>query len=402
MRRSAGVGAGPKRRKQSGISLRETTIMRIIRRERTPEVVRDASSSSPSSPMGQGADCWQPVKVQRMRIALVAGSVPPAVCGVGDYTFKIAEALRQAKVDVEIITQDRWDARSSRLLLNRIKSSNQDIIHIQYPTVNYGSGLAPHLLSLLCRKPVVVTLHEFKYSHILRRMACGIFALSAKHIIFPNKEDQDAFKSRYSLIARSSSIIPLGSNIPWIAGPVTTGNRICYFGIIRPDKGIEDFIDLARLISKNSCPYVLEIVGSPAAQNVAYYESLRQKTVALPIEWSSNLGPDDVARRLREATCAYLPFPGGASERRGSLLAVMGNGVPVITTDGPGRPPEMSKAVRFAANPAEALAAIVDLTQDLAQAETLVAEARKYLVDFSWPKIADDHVAIYKQLLRVG
>jgi len=337
-----------------------------------------------------------------MRIALVAGSVPPAVCGVGDYTFKIAEALRQAKVDVEIITQDRWDARSSRLLLNRIKSSNQDIIHIQYPTVNYGSGLAPHLLSLLCRKPVVVTLHEFKYSHILRRMACGIFALSAKHIIFPNKEDQDAFKSRYSLIARSSSIIPLGSNIPWIAGPVTTGNRICYFGIIRPDKGIEDFIDLARLISKNSCPYVLEIVGSPAAQNVAYYESLRQKTVALPIEWSSNLGPDDVARRLREATCAYLPFPGGASERRGSLLAVMGNGVPVITTDGPGRPPEMSKAVRFAANPAEALAAIVDLTQDLAQAETLVAEARKYLVDFSWPKIADDHVAIYKQLLRVG
>jgi glycosyltransferase involved in cell wall biosynthesis len=337
-----------------------------------------------------------------MKVALVTGSVPPAVCGVGDYTFYLAKALRQAQVEAEIVTQDHWGALDSRPLLARVANSKADIVHIQYPTVGYRFGFAPHVLSLFCDLPVVVTLHEFKYAHILRRASCSIFSLCSKHTIFPNLEDRQSFCKMYFVPTKKTSVIQLGSSIPWIHGAVKIGIRICYFGIIRPAKGIEDFIEIGKLVKKKDLPFILEIIGSPAASNMAYYQSLREATASLPIEWSINLAPDEVALRLREATCAYLPFPGGVSMRRSSLVAVMGNGVPVITTDGPDRPPEMAKAMRFASTPEEALSVIVGLMNDHAQAERIVAEARKYLVDFSWPKMAEDHKRLYDRVLERG
>ena len=287
----------------------------------------------------------------------------------------------------------------SLYLVKRIRESRANIVHIQYPTIGYRFGLAPHLLSLITGKPVVVTLHEFKYTHILRRASCLLFSLRSKHIIFTNREDQERFVRVFSLMVPNNGMIELGSNIPWLPGTTKRGNRICYFGIIRPSKGIEDFIELGRLINEGGYPYILEIIGSPAAFNMAYYQSLKDVTSSLRIEWSVNLGPEQVAARLHEATCAYLPFPGGVSMRRGSLISVMGNGVPVVTTDGPDRPPQMAKAMRFAADPREAVSVISELMRDSVQAEHIAAEARRYLAGFSWPKIAEDHEMVYNKLL---
>lgn len=334
-----------------------------------------------------------------MKVALVSGSVPPAVCGVGDYAHNLALALRDADVDAEIVTQDRWGILNSRELMQRVRNTRADLVHIQYPTVGYRFGLAPHMLALFCRRPVVITLHEFKYAHVLRRLSCFIYSFSARYAIFPNGEDLEQFEKTFFLKHPPSRVIELGTSIPWLPGGIAAGHRICYFGIIRPAKGIEEFIELGQLIKDGSCPYRLEIIGSPAASNVPYYEALREKTASLPIDWSINLEPDAVAARLRQASCAYLPFPGGVSMRRSSLFAVMGNGVPVVTTDGPDRPPQMAKAMRFAAGPREALAVIRELMEDPVQSEAIVAEARKYLIDFSWPKIAEDHRAVYNEVL---
>lgn len=337
-----------------------------------------------------------------MKVALVTGSVPPATCGVGDYTFRLAEALRELEIEYDLVTQDRWGIRDYIDLANKIAKSQPDIVHIQYPTVGYRTGMAPHMLAMLCRKPVVTTLHEFKHSHWLRKISCVLFSIGSEITIFTNTEDKENFKSLFLNIAKSSTIIRIGSNIPWLDERKNDRNKICYFGIIRPDKGLEEFIELGRLINKDKLRYTLDIIGTPAVSNIKYYNELREKTASLPVEWSVNLSPEQVALRLQEAACAYLPFPGGASIRRGSLMAVMGNGVPVVTTDGPDRPPEMANAMRFASNPEEALSVIVGLMNDPQQAETIVAEARKCLVDFAWPKIAEDHKTVYDRVLELS
>lgn len=337
-----------------------------------------------------------------MKVALVTGSVPPATCGVGDYTIRLAEALREIQIEYEVVTQDNWGIKEYFNLSKEINKSQSDIVHIQYPTVGYRTGMAPHILAILCRKPVVTTLHEFKHSNWLRKISCILFSIGSKIIIFTNAEDQENFKRIFSGAAAKSTIIRIGSNIPWLDKRRNDKNKICYFGIIRPDKGLEEFIELSRIIHKRKMQYSLNVIGTPAVSNIRYYNELREKTACLPIEWSVNFTPEQVALRLQEAACAYLPFPGGASIRRGSLMAVMGNGVPVVTTDGPDRPPEMAKAMRFASNPEEALSVIVSLMNDPAQAEAIVAEARKCLVNFAWPKIAEDHKAVYDRVLGLG
>ena len=74
------------------------------------------------------------------------------------------------------------------------------------------------------------------------------------------------------------------------------------------------------------------------------------------MEWLLDRGDDETAGLLAGASAAYLPYPDGASERRGSLIAALGNGAPVVTTDGPDRPADMDGVVMLAPDPAAACA----------------------------------------------
>jgi glycosyltransferase involved in cell wall biosynthesis len=94
-----------------------------------------------------------------------------------------------------------------------------------------------------------------------------------------------------------------------------------------------------------------------------------------------------------------MPFPDGASEKRGSLLAALSNGLPVITTKGRSTPTELEDVVRFCSSPAEAVEAAQALLEAPALREELGARGRHYAEKFSWESIAQSHIAIYQQLV---
>jgi len=174
--------------------------------------------------------------------------------------------------------------------------------------------------------------------------------------------------------------------------------EVIHFGLIRPNKGIEDVLEFARQVSAEGLPVSVKIMGSSPAKQAAYLASVQDVSARLPVTWELNLNAETVAERLARATMAYMPFPDGASERHASILAALANGLPVLTTKGRFTPEGMEHAARFCETPSEAVATTRELLEKPALREALGARAYQYAARFSWESIAESHIKIYEQV----
>lgn len=335
-----------------------------------------------------------------MRVVMVSGT-PSISCGVADYTGRLIEALNLSGVEVHLLTHQRWGMLEVTRLLDYVRTVMPDVIHVQYPAAAYGAGLAPQTLTLLSRLqwPTVVTVHEFSRVHFLRRVAELPFAL-ANHLFFTNPYEQTAFIQQVPWIKKKSSVVELGSSIPfWGRSPVASSLEGVYFGLIRENKGLEAFLELAQLCEEKASPYQFRIVGSIQTGAENYYQRMRQQSARLSnVVWELGLSAHDVAQRLSNGGFAYLPYPDGASERRTSLLAALGNGLPVITTKGPHTPESLDSVVAFASSAQDALKTLERWNQTPQEMEKLQLKAREYIRRFDWSYIARVHLEIYKKL----
>jgi glycosyltransferase involved in cell wall biosynthesis len=112
-----------------------------------------------------------------------------------------------------------------------------------------------------------------------------------------------------------------------------------------------------------------------------------------------NLPSERIAELMAGSLAAYLPYPDGASYRRGSLLAALTNGLPVITTVTTSTPPGMTDVVLPATGPAEALMHLERLYSSPGEVSALSRGARQFANRFSWTEIAREHEQVYNQTL---
>lgn len=335
-----------------------------------------------------------------VRVAMVTGSYPPDACGVGDYTAHLVEALREDNCEVDVFTACDFKALNAARLAREISARGPDVVHIQYPTAGYGARLGPQILSLLAPR-CVVTLHEVSQVNPLRRLSLYPFSLRACRIIFTTEYEKD-YAARFApWISGRSSVIPIGSAIP--SGTSHTGkdlDDIVHFGLIRPRKGIEEVLELARLIRAASLPWRVRVVGMVEPRFLPYLQGLQNASKDLPVTWDLGLPEDQVALLLARAKVAYMPFPDGASERRSSLLALLANSVVTVTTMGSFTPREMAGAVEYAATPEDALLQVVDILSNTAKRSRLIEAMQQYVRRREWPQIAARHEALYRDVLQ--
>ncbi len=328
---------------------------------------------------------------------MVTGSYPPDVCGVGDSTFRLVSALQKMHVNVEVISNVNWATSNFLNVKRHISEINPDIIHIQYPTVGYGYHITPQILSLFF--PTITTLHEVSQSNILRQWALYPFSIASRHLVFTSEYERKYACIWAPWVESRSKVIPIGSNI--LTGIQVTKPRleeVIYFGLIRSNKGLEDFIEVASLAKARKLNIGFRVIGMIDAKSHEYYTKLSNQTLNLPITWSIGLSHSEVADYLSKSSLAYLPFPDGVSERRGSLLAALSNSVAVVTTKGTHTPSVMQNAVAFADNPNHALGIITKLIADSNQLAFLQKAGYEYAQQFSWDIIAKKHIALYNSI----
>jgi len=334
-----------------------------------------------------------------MKVLLISGSYPPEPCGVGEYTYQLAKALRVKGLDVELLKHARWRLRDSRSVLRVVDEAGADIIHIQYPSVGYGRVLGPQLLNL--QRPCVVTIHEVSQAHLLRKLSLCAFLAAAKTLIFTTSFEKAAATRLTPWISGKSTVIPIGSNVLTHSSKAgTVHNTIGYFGLIRPNKGLEQVIELATLAVSKNAPFKIIVIGATSRGLHEYYSMLRQKSIGLPVDWRVGLQGYDLDAALAEPQIAYLPFPDGASERRSSLLTFLSRGTPVLTTMGHHLSEELKAAVQFAANPETALTQAEKLANDDEAWNDLRERGIAYAKKFSWERIAQLHIQLYQSLYK--
>lgn len=332
-------------------------------------------------------------------VLMVSGSWPPQACGVGDYTERLCCELERNDIAVVRFANDGLSQPYSFEAVRQVNEADCDFVHIQYPTAGYGRSFTPSALPSRIRgKPVIVTLHEYASFRWYRRPWFSPFARRCATRIFTTDEERDLFADRFPTRNGIDLTIEIASNIPVAASATRRLGRVSYFGLIAPNKGIEAFLELCEISGTAPNDLTFELIGAVPDQHRRYAEAILQRASACKALLSIDLSNEAVAKRLAASTFAYLPFPDGASAKRGTLAAAIVNGLIVITRHMPITPEWVRSATLEAETPAEALQVLTRLQQDGPQREAAAKRSASAASRFRWDAIAQRHADLYRDL----
>ena len=248
-------------------------------------------------------------------------------------------------------------------------------------------------------RPGIVTLHEMLHTHVLRQLAATAFIASARHIVLTTPSEPEILLRFAPWLHRRLTVIPVGSSIPAVPSGEPRTEEIVHFGLIRPEKGLEQVIELAEVIQRHRSSLRVRIVGDVAEKWSGYFRALKASSTALPITWEIGLSPAGVAEI--HTFPSWVPaLSGRRSERRTSLLALLDAGVATITTRGADTPGSLAGAVRFAGDPAEAFQIALALSADRLGTDEMRLRGRHYVDQFSWSRFVSLHRDLYEDVLR--
>jgi glycosyltransferase involved in cell wall biosynthesis len=163
--------------------------------------------------------------------------------------------------------------------------------------------------------------------------------LFANKLIFTNEFERTSAIKKLSCVKSKSTVIRIFSNIPQSANIVKLSERtydIGCFGYIRPLKGIENFIETVASLKKiYKEPIKAYILGETWPELQEYTTKIRKMADEAGIVMMEGRSDSEVADILADTKIAYLPYPDGLSERRGSFLAFVRNLALIVSTEGP-------------------------------------------------------------------
>lgn len=347
------------------------------------------------------------------------------MCGVGDYTASLANALgRRGDVSVAVLTDiaaapvptdfnfevfpvvDGWKIIDLISIARVLRHWRPDLVHIQYPTQGYGPKRLPWLLPTLLRMvnvPVVQTWHEYHMERVRRNffnavMSGGLIAVRPKY-----KETMPPW-FRWLTQRKRFTFIPSGSAIPQI--PLSDAERadihlrfaplsarlIVYFGFVYPPKGIELLFEIADP-SEHHIVLMCELKAEEA-----YHKTLLDRVNREP--WAGRvtvtgfLPSNEVARILGSADAVVLPFREGGGIWNSSIHATVAQGSFLLTTSKDRHGYDPSKNTYYAA---------CNDVEDMKYAlKTHLGRKRLDIAEHptsEWDSIADAHRSFYLQLL---
>ncbi|MFQ5944682.1 MAG: glycosyltransferase family 4 protein [Anaerolineae bacterium] len=382
------------------------------------------------------------------KVLLVSAEFPPRGGGVGAYTRRLAEALLDLGTPVEVATSSSegedqefsfpvwrkmadWSFASWGQLRWLLAETRPSILHIQYQAGAYRHHPAINLSPYWVRfsrsgMRVAVTFHDLRGPYLfpkagpLRAWSLRLMARSADVAIVADRADQ-ARLARWGVAAER---IPIGSNIDpkppqgydradWRSERgVKHGDVVlAYFGFLHESKGADVLVEaLSQLVAKQH-PVSLLMVGRMAGESnpttIAYAAGVRERLARDGLDdrvhWTGYLVPAEVSGWLMAADLCVLPYADGASLRRGSLMAALAHGLPVVTTFPSGPVPELVDGVNaalVAPGDAAALAARIEaLAASPGERERLGRGARKLSRTFSWDRVAAATMDQYRRLL---
>lgn len=393
-----------------------------------------------------------------MRVGLVTGEFPSMEGGVGAFTEQLGRALKALGHEVHVITSikarpkdtprtlarlrepialdfgylhpriGRWRWPSISAVADLVIRHDIELVNLQYQAAafNMNSAAISYLpWRLKGIAPTITTFHDLRVPYLfpkagrLREAAVRGLARRSAGCIATNSAD---FRQLTAWSDRLVRDIPIGSNIATYEpnhieieeARLQLGLReddvlLGYFGFLNETKGADTLIDaLARLDERFHLVFIGGQTGaSDPDNNQTFLAGMRDRItragLADRVHWTGFLSPERVSTYLTTADLMVMPYRDGVSLRRGTLMAVLAHGRPLITTV----PAEIGPEFRHGENmwlvpvgDVDALCgAIVTLTADPSLRESLGHGARALARSYRWDVIAGQTVSFYFEVL---
>lgn len=382
-----------------------------------------------------------------MRIGFITGEYPPMEGGVGAFTHELAAALvalghsvhiltkRQAQssgdagIHVSAVVSD-WNWAALIQAQRWARRHRLEVINLQYEAAAFGK-IAPlvHLLpSQLSSFVTITTFHDLLVPYLfpkagsLRYQALLSLARSAKGVIVTNVQDEHQLAKEHGLPPLRR--IPIGSNIAPVPPPdfdraavraalniPEDGILIGYFGFLNASKGAACLLrGVASALQSGLNAYLVLIggrIGASDPSNLRYAESvdalIDQLGLVERVRRTGFIESAAVSAHLLACDMLALPYTDGVSFRRGSFMAGLAHGCPIITST-PALPlPELHHGDNVYLVPPEQPEALAEAIRTLADAPLLRArlsqQACRLAEQFTWTRIAQRTADFFLEVL---
>ena len=358
--------------------------------------MNDCMTSQKSAPVSSE-------RTQELRIVTLCGSIKPLFSGTDDFHENLVTVLRQKHLDVRPLDQKRWGLGQVPSLLREVAAERPDAILMQYPTDAFSAALGPHAISALQHTaPLIITLHEFASANPIRRASMSVLLARAAAVITTAETERKSLLSWFPWLERRIVVIPIAANFPAREWQPTELPLAVYFGQIRPEKGLEDYMACQEVLAPRFVNTKFVIAGSRVPKFSSYFDMIEVEARKRGIELLSEMKSDQVSDFLRTATIALLPFPTGASFRRGTLLAAAGCGVPIVTLRGAETPAEIVSLLKPATSRDGLIDQVATYLSDTAARTAAHEASRQVAALVSWDTLADRYIELFSRVTARG
>lgn len=407
-------------------------------------------------------------------VCMLTGELPPDRGGVGDYTARLSDALAALGVPVGILTRrrpdvpprrvlgqsrvpvhglvERWDPRLfPRIAQTLAGLGPRPLLHIQFQAGAFDLGGSVHLLPSLLRATVprarvVTTFHDFLVPYLFpkagpaRLAANRLLARSSHAAIFTDLSDLELAGPGVR-----GRVVPIGSNVDRVttAAHARTEVRgrlgaddetfvIGYFGFLSPSKGVPTLLAAVGQVTARRPDRSVKLVLIGAETGVsnptdltqarAVHDAVEQTRLGEIVVRTGYLESPELSATLLACDVVALPFRDGASARRGTLMAALAHGLPIVSTlpsrssplagprafwlgTGPGAVAvrDGESILMVPPDDADALAsALVRLADDPPLRARLANGTRTAAARIAWPTLATETREIYDETFEGG
>lgn len=308
----------------------------------------------------------------------LSGSFPRFHDGIADGAVKLLDEMLVHYDQIKLLVSDLPQIReytehnikityfympSWRIKKDNIKyfleicqDNDIDCIHMEYPGDGYGKTLLASLLPLIIKLYNIkkhksiqfyIRLHEFTKARLLRKVAIMPMVLFADKVYIPALYDRTVLKKYFGEKIQATFI---GSNIEYtnnIDTNIQSHNKIniAYFGFVYHGKGIERLFKLWKEIKERDLRHEIcfTIIGELNPNNDNHFADYHKKAY----HWLEafdllndvritgyEVDAHAVSHELNNVDIAMLLYEDGLTLRRGSFIACLEHGIPIITTPG--------------------------------------------------------------------
>lgn len=340
-----------------------------------------------------------------LRLTIV-GPLPPPAGGMANQTRQLAELLRGAGADVQLVQTNApyrpvWVGRlpvvraGFRLLpyLYRLwrAAARSDLFHVMA-----NSGWSWHLfaapavrVAALRGVPVVVNYRGGEAAAFLARSHRSVRRTMsrAKAVAVPSEFLRDVFAT-YDI---ATEVVPNVVDLARFHPPAAARPRAAHLVVTRNLEPIYDNATAIRAfaIVHAKVPYARLTIAGTGPELAPLRALAAELGVGNAVEFTGRLDRDDVASLYRRADIALNPST--VDNMPNSVLEALASGVPVVSTDVGGVRhivQDGTTAVLVPPRNAEAMArAVLRLLENPSEAEHLVTAGLEAVGRYTWPRV---------------